>query len=172
VSPDLSALLHPQDTPPAARGRRAVSAARQHVQGFTLIEVMITVAIVAILSAVAYPSYRDHVIRGHLVDAVTALASYRADMERHFQDNRSFATVGTFTAPCAVDEAQRRVGHFLVSCSALAATTYTLQAQGSGPAAGFTFTVTHQDVRATTAAPAGWGTCATRWILKRGQACS
>jgi len=142
------------------------------MRGFTLIEVMITVAIIAILSGVAYPSYRDHVLRGHLADATTALAAYRADMERHFQDNRSFESVGTFTAPCAVDEARRRAGNFLISCSALGPTTYTLRAVGSGPVAGFTFTITHQDQRATTAAPTGWGTCATGWILKRGQACA
>lgn len=140
--------------------------------GFTLIELMMTVAVVAILSAVAYPSYRDYIIRGQLVDATTALATFRADMERHFQDNRSFATVGTFTTPCAVAVAQRTFGNFVISCSAVTATTYTLQALGSGPVAGFTFTVTHQDVRGTTAAPAGWNTCATQWILKRGQACA
>lgn len=141
-------------------------------RGFTLIELMIAVAIMGILVAVAYPSYRDYVIRGQLVDATTALATYRADMERHFQDNRTFVTVGAFTTPCAVAEAQRTVGNFVVSCSAVAANTYTLQAVGKGPVAGFTFTVNHQDARATTAAPSGWSTCTTAWMLKRGQKCS
>ena len=144
-------------------------------RGFTLIEVMVAVAIIAILGAVAYPSYRDYVVRGQLVDATTALASFRADMERHYQDNRSFATVGLFITPCAVTNVSlRTVGNFVVDCSAVAATTYTLRAVGSGPVSGFTFTVTHQDVRATTAVPAGSGysTCATRWILKKGQACT
>lgn len=142
------------------------------MRGFTLIELMMAVAIVGILTAVAYPSYRDFVVRGHLVDATTALSTFRADMERHFQDNRSFATVGTFTTPCAVAEAQRTVGNFVISCSAVAATSYTLQAVGKGPVAGFTFTLTHQDVRATAAAPSGWNTCATGWMLKKGQACA
>ncbi len=145
---------------------------RRRARGFTLIEVMIAVAIVAILAGVAYPSYRDHILRGQLVDATTALASMRADMERHFQDNRSFATVGAFTTPCAVDVAQRTFGHFVVSCTAVAANSYTLQAAGSGPVSGFTYTVTQQDVRATTAAPSGWNTCATRWIVKKGQPCA
>lgn len=150
-------------------GRHAAS------RGFTLIEVMITVAIVAILAAVAYPSYRDYIVRGQLVDATTALATYRADMERHYQDNRSFATVGTFTTPCAAGtDASRTVGNFLITCSAVAAESYTLRAAGSGPVNGFTYTITHQDVRATTAVPSGSGyvTCATRWILKKGQSCS
>lgn len=142
--------------------------------GFTLIELMIAVAILGILVAVAYPSYRDYVVRGQLVDATTGLSTVQADMERHFQDNRSYATVGTFTTPCAVTAANRTFGNFLVSCSAVAATTFTLQAVGSGPTAGFTFTVNHQNVRATTAVPTGSGyvTCATRWILKKGQSCS
>ena len=36
--------------------------------GFTLIEIMVVVGIVAILSAIAYPSYRDYIVRGRLVD--------------------------------------------------------------------------------------------------------
>jgi type IV pilus assembly protein PilE len=140
----------------------------RRVNGFTLIEVMITVAIIGILSAVAYPSYRDYVLRGQLVDATNGLSNFRAEMERHFQDNRSFLTVGTFTAPCAVAAAQRTVGNFVIDCSAHTATAYTLRATGSGPAAGFVFTVTHQDVRATPNAPAGWGTSTTRWCLKKG----
>lgn len=157
--------------PPPSRQCRA----RARTGGFTLIEVMMAVAIIGILSAVAYPSYRDYIVRGQLVDATTALATMRADMERHYQDNRSFATVGAFTTPCAAGtEASRTVGNFVVSCSAVAATTYTLQAVGSGPVSGFTYTVTHQDVRATTAVPSGSGyvTCTTRWMLKKGQACA
>lgn len=150
----------PRPTPAAPMGR-----------GFTLIELMMTVAIVAILSAVAYPSYRDYVVRGQLVDATNGLAAMRANMERHFLDNRSYQTVGAFTAPCQAAAATRTFGDFVVGCSALAATTYTLAATGQGSVAGFTFTVNEQDVRATTAAPAGWSTCATKWMLKKGQAC-
>jgi prepilin-type N-terminal cleavage/methylation domain-containing protein len=144
-------------------------------RGFTLIEVMITVAIVAILAMVAYPSYRDYIVRGQLVDATNGLATFRANMERHFQDNRTYQTVGTFTSPCLVPEAQRRVGNFVISCnpSPPAANAYVLQAVGAGPVTGFTFTINHQDIRGTTAVPAGWGAaCASGWILRRGQPCT
>lgn len=140
--------------------------------GFTLIELMITVAIVGILAMVALPSYRDYILRGHLADASNGLATVRAQMERHFQDNRSYATVGAFTTPCAAAVATRTFNLFAVSCSGTpTGTGFTLQAAGSGAATGFTFTITEADVRATTAAPTGWNTCATGWMLKKGQAC-
>ena len=142
-------------------------------RGFTLIEVMIVVAIVAILSMIAIPSYRDYIIRGQLTEATTALQSYRAMMERYFQDNRTYAAKGAFTPPCQTgDDASRTVGKFVISCTAApTATAYTLQATGTGSMADFTMTVNEKDEKATTAAIANWGTCGTHWILKRGQTC-
>jgi len=145
---------------------------RERARGFTLIELMIVVAIVAILAGVALPSYRDYVLRGHLADASNGLATMRAQMERHYQDNRTYATSGAFTTPCAAAAATRTFGAFVVSCVGTpTATAFTLQAEGSGAANGFTFTVTQADVRATTAAPAGWNTCATKWLLRKGESC-
>lgn len=153
---------------------------RPAVQGFTLIELMVTVAIVAILASIAYPAYRDYVIRGQLVNATTGLATVRANMERHFQDNRTFATVVagtvTFTAPCAVAAAQRTFGNFVVQCATgqPTATTYVLEAVGSGPVTGFTLTINQADQRQTTA-PTGWGSCTGTsfgWVLRRGQPCA
>ena len=141
--------------------------------GFTIIELMIAVAIIAILAAVALPSYRDYILRGHLADATNGLATMRAQMERHFQDNRSYATVGTSVTPCAsTDAATRTFNLFVVSCSGTpTATAFTLQAVGSGAASGFTLTITEADVRATSAAPSGWSTCSSKWLLRKGSAC-
>lgn len=145
--------------------------------GFTLIEVMITVAIVGILAAVAYPSYRDYVVRGSLADATNGLSAVRAQMERHYLDNRTYATANGFTTPCAAVDANgtagpRQFGKFTVSCSGTpTATAFTLQASGSGTVSAFTYTINQADVRATTAAPTGYGTCTSAWITKKGQAC-
>lgn len=145
--------------------------------GFTLIEVMITVAIIGILAAVAYPSYRDYIVRGALVDATNGLSSVRAQMERHFLDNRTYATINGFTTPCrAVDaggtDAPRRFGAFVVSCPAdPTAAGFTLRAQGTGSVSAFTYTINQADVRATTAAATGYATCTTAWITKKSQAC-
>ncbi|HTS84956.1 MAG TPA: prepilin-type N-terminal cleavage/methylation domain-containing protein, partial [Usitatibacter sp.] len=62
--------------------------ARQ-ARGFTLIEVMIVVAIIAILAAIAVPSYQDYVTRGRIIEATGGLGDARNKMEQYFQDNRS-----------------------------------------------------------------------------------
>ena len=63
--------------------------------GFTLIELMVTVAIVGILVAIAYPSYLDQVRRSRRADAQTALMNVAARQQQMLLDSRSYAgTVG------------------------------------------------------------------------------
>ena len=98
----------------------------------------------------------------------------RANMERHFQDNRTYDTVGTFTTPCPAVGAEQVVGNFTLACTTPTATDLYLTATGSGPTAGSVYTIDQQNVRATTGAPtgSGWtGTCTTAWIMKKGQTC-
>jgi prepilin-type N-terminal cleavage/methylation domain-containing protein len=141
-------------------------------RGFTLIELMVTVAIVAILAAIAYPSYRDYVLRGRIVDASNGLSVMRANMERYFQDNRTYLSTGSYTSPCMVASTLRMSGTFTLSCDgtygALTATSYTLVATGSGGTAGFVFTVDQANNRATVAVGSGWTTCASDWVSRRG----
>ncbi|MET0716813.1 MAG: type IV pilin protein [Pseudoxanthomonas sp.] len=144
--------------------------ARSRSRGFTLIEVMIVVAIVGILAAIAIPAYGDYVKRGQIVEATNALSAKRAEMERHFQDNRSYATVGAYTSPCDASK-NATVGTFAISCTGVTATQFTAQAVGSGATNGFTYTVNQQNTHVTVAAPTGWGACASSWIVKKGQTC-
>jgi type IV pilus assembly protein PilE len=73
-------------------------------RGFTLIELMITVAIVAILSAIAYPSYQQYVRKSVRSAAQSFMLSLAAKQEQYIVDARAYtATIGTgglaMTAP-------------------------------------------------------------------------
>lgn len=139
-----------------------------------MIEVMIVVGIIGILAAIAFPSYRDYVLRGQLVDAHNGLSAMRADMERYFQDNRTYESTGSFVSPCKVDEDKRKVGSFTLACPAgePTSTTFKLQAVGSGTTNGFVFTVDQQNNRTTTVTGvSGWNSCANDWVTKKGQTC-
>jgi prepilin-type N-terminal cleavage/methylation domain-containing protein len=141
--------------------------------GFTLIELMITVLIVAILAAIAIPSYRNYVIRGQLVDATNGLSGLRANMERYYQDNRTYMSTGAYTSPCLV--AGLTSGTFTLTCTGTGAptlTTYVLTATGSANTAGFVYTVDQQNNEATTVtsppAPTSFTGCTTNWVTKTG----
>lgn len=64
--------------------------------GFTLIELMIAVAVIGILAAIAYPSYQEYVKRGRRADAMGELQQAATAMERYFTVNGSYtgATAG------------------------------------------------------------------------------
>ena len=59
-------------------------------KGFTLIELLITVAIVGIISAVAYPSYQSSIITSRRADAKAALVGFAQAMERYYTNNGSY----------------------------------------------------------------------------------
>lgn len=137
----------------------------RHDDGFTLIELMITVVIVAILASVAYPAYTDYVLRGKIQEGTTNLLSMRTKLEQYFQDARTFvgACAAGTVAPLPVNQK-----YFTITCPVLSATQYTVQASGEG----FTFTINEANVRATTAVHPGWTLPATNcWVTKKGGVC-
>ncbi len=69
--------------------------------GFTLIEMMITVAIVGILAAIAMPSYKSYIRRGQQPEAFNALSDYRTKMEQYYQDNRMYGSAANKCADLA-----------------------------------------------------------------------
>jgi type IV pilus assembly protein PilE len=67
---------------------------KQNQIGFTLIELMIAVAIIGILASIAIPSYQDSVKKSRRADAKSALLSLANAMERHFTETSSYCDVG------------------------------------------------------------------------------
>lgn len=73
--------------------------------GFTLIELMIAVAVIGILAAIAYPSYTQYVIRGHRAAAQSEMMDIANRQQQFFMANRSYATTlaaMSYTLPAAV----------------------------------------------------------------------
>lgn len=143
---------------------------RHQHSGVTLIELMVTVAIVGILAAVAIPSYRDYSIRGKIPQATNALATLRVQLEQYYQDNRTYvgACAANTVAPLPASD------DFQYSCPTLTATTFVAQATGvsSRGMNGFTYTIDQSNNRRTTAVPSGWGTAPIScWVTKKGGVC-
>lgn len=63
---------------------------KQHQQGFTLIELMIVVAIVGILAAIALPAYQDYTVRAKMAEVMLAASSCKTSVSEFLQSNGSF----------------------------------------------------------------------------------
>lgn len=137
----------------------------RHQQGFTLIEIMITVAILAIIASVALPSYQAYVSRSRIPSALDALSSYATRMEQTYQDAGRYdpSVAGTCTPSLP------SINNFSFSCSiSNSGQGYIATATGTGSMAGYTYTINNVGTRATTAHPKGTNT--TCWSLK-GSSC-
>lgn len=97
------------------------------IGGFTLVELMIVVAVVAILAAIALPSYQEHVRKSRRVDTQTAMLELAQFMERHYTTNNSYAGAAL---PSGVTG--RVADFYTITLSAQSAQAYTLQAAPTG----------------------------------------
>lgn len=112
-----------------------ISPPRRLQRGFTLIELMIVVAIVGILASVAFPGYQESVRKSRRGDAQGAMAAFAAAMERHFTENNTYggaATGGGDTGAPAIFAAEApldgRDKFYDLTIQAANATTYILRA--------------------------------------------
>lgn len=136
---------------------------RSACRGFTLVEVMVTVVIVAILSSVALPAYTNYVTRGRIPDGTTPLAAKQVQMEQYFQDRRTYEG-----APACATESNK---HFSFSCTSATATAFVLEASGTGSMSGFRYTVNQRGAKATPGVPAGWTSSTSCWVVKKDGSC-
>lgn len=142
--------------------------------GFTLLELMVVVAIVGILAAVGIPQYRDYVLRSKLAEAYSNLSTLRSQAEQYFQDNRTY--VG-FPCPAGAITGSK---YFTYSCNpAVTKTTYTFVATGVATEGldGIAFTINDSNVKATTITggspmeASGWTASASCWVRNKNGIC-
>ncbi len=142
---------------------------------------MITVAIVAILAAVALPSYNDYLRRGQLPEAFAGMADLRVKMEQYYQDNRRYGTSGgncaDFAPPAwAVGTPTLTYAgaqFFTFSCALTNGDQgYTLTATGSAGRVGnptrHVYTINQANQRATTEFK-GNAVTSSCWLTKGGE---
>lgn len=108
-------------------GFSAVSVRR--VRGFTLIEVMITVVIIAILAAVAYPSYMDYVRRGNRSAAQTFMMTIANRQEQYLLTNRSYAAT---PAALSLIQPPETTDRYTFAINLPTTTSYTITATATG----------------------------------------
>ena len=139
-------------------------------RGFTLIEVLMVVAILGILVAVALPSYQEYVLRGKITEATSTLSDLRLRAEKFYGDNRTYVgfnqtTPGTryFTYACD-DGAGGAVAQNAFRCTATGVASEGMS--------GFAYTVNQANVRTSTfTSRPGWNDSTTCWVSKKGESC-
>lgn len=154
-------------------------------QGFTLIELMITVAVIAILASIAVPNYTDYITRSKFTEAHGMLADLRVKMEQYYQDNRRYSTTtggGTCGIPGGNAPTVQGTKYFTYTCAssnASAAGDQQFVVTAAGVAAqgldGISFTVNHANARTTavtgTMATKGYAASTTCWVVKKPSQC-
>ncbi|MFM8333400.1 MAG: type IV pilin protein [Candidatus Methylumidiphilus sp.] len=111
-------------------------------KGFSLVELMVALAIVGILAAISYPSYTGHMMKTRRVDAQGSLAGLSAAMERYFTENNTYAGAAGTTSGGVVTPADTgapriyptqspidgATKYYNLTISAADASSYTLRA--------------------------------------------
>lgn len=98
-------------------------------QGYTLIELLISIVIVGILASIAYPSYVNYINHSHRADALASLSQTQLILERCYSQNFSYSATCTAKPTFPFNSPQ---SYYTISISNLGASTYTLTATARG----------------------------------------
>ena len=119
--------------------------------GFTLLEVMIVCAIIAIMAAIAYPSYTNSIQKSRRSEATAALLGVASQMERWSTEKSTYATATLGTGGVFANHTES--SYYNLSLTGLTATTYTVRATPAGAQVGDpcgTFTYNEQGIKDVT----------------------
>lgn len=139
--------------------------------GFSLLEIMIVVAIVAVLATIALPSYADYIRRARILEAVARLSDARAHMEEFFLDQRSYVdAAGSCGAPAPAAAA---ADAFALACTAT--TTHFVYTATGAAAKGmdaFSFSIDETGAKGTLSVPRNWSRTADCWTVRADGSCA
>ena len=94
-------------------------------QGFTLIELMIVVAIIGILAAIAIPAYQDYTIRAQVSEGLNLSGAAKAAVTEYFQDQGAFPTTNNLAGlEAATNIAGKYVSQIAVGAAGIIEATY------------------------------------------------
>jgi type IV pilus assembly protein PilE len=133
---------------------------------------MIVMVIIAVLGAIALPSYNDYILRSRLAEAYASLGEMAVKLEQYYQDNRTY--VGACQPGTVAPNPSAQLKYFSIVCPVadLTNTTFRIRADGNAGTnvAGFVFRVDNTGLKETFAVPAGSGysTNATCWVRRKG----
>jgi len=118
-------------------------------QGFTLIELMIVVAIIGILAAVALPAYQDYTIRARVSEAVLATSQCRTAISEIYQSAAAGTVIGANNWGCGEGSTTTQYVATIGTDANGVVTVTTSANTGLGAAAGKTMTLTPTDSSGT-----------------------
>lgn len=104
-------------------------------RGFTLIEVCIVLVVVALLSAIAYPSYHGHVARSRRADAKQSLLDLAQRLERFYTERGTYAGA-TLGGGSGLYPTTSQAGHYTLAIGSQSADGFTITATPTGSQTG------------------------------------
>lgn len=100
------------------------------MSGFSLIELLFVLLIIAVLAAITVPNYSDYIHRARRSERQTALLDLACRMERYYSKHNTYrtATIGTGRSSDVLSQATLAEQHYHLSITDASDSTYTLQA--------------------------------------------
>lgn len=100
--------------------------------GFTLLELMVVVTVIAVLAGFALPTFTEYLRKGKRAEAVSAIGDIQLREERYRADNPTYGTLAQVISPTTTTYYNNALKYFSISVSNNTASAYTITATRKG----------------------------------------